>query len=505
MVILDGRRLTSDALMRVACSRERVRISPRQWPAIRASARFVARHAVSSAPIYGINTGFGALADVKIAPRDLRNLQTNIIRSHHAGVGEPFAPELVRAAMAIRLNSLVRGFSGVSELCLRRLCAFLNHDIVPVVPRKGSVGASGDLAPMAAIGMALLGEGEVWFRGRRMHSRRALHAVNLAPWRPGPKEGLALLNGTQFSTAIAAYVHDRGHRLTAAADLCGALSVEALRGSATPFDDRITRVRPHAGARLSARRIRRLLAGSAILRSHEKCAKVQDAYSLRCMAQVHGAVQDLFASTRRTLQIELNSVTDNPLIFAADDEALSGGNFHAEPIAFTLDMMAIGLAELASISERRVFRMLDPKLSDLKPFLAHDPGLNSGFMMAQVTAAALVAQNKTLCHPASVDSIPTSANQEDHVSMSMNAGLKALEVLENTEYVLGIELLCACQALDLLRPLRSSARIESIKRAFRADIPFLTKDAPLAPLIERSRRFITALSASAEVVSSRAR
>lgn len=488
MVVLDGKTLTLEKLLSIARAHERIGIKKTTWSNIRAAHAAVQRRVTQKKAIYGINTGFGALSQVRIAERDLKKIQYNILISHSAGVGKPFASELVRAALALRINTLIRGHSGVSEQLIKNLVLLLNNNIVPIVPQKGSVGASGDLAPMAATGCALIGKGEVFYKGKRMSAQRALRHARIKPLQLQPKEGLSLINGTQFSTAISAFVNVDGTQLCDTADVCGALSLDALKGSDTPFARAIAHVRPHPGVLQSARTIRSLIRGSEILRSHKNCVKVQDPYSLRCMAQVHGAVRDVFHDARKTVEIEMNSVTDNPII--VNNRILSGGNFHAEPIAFALDMMAIGLAELASISERRIFRLLDSKLSGLNAFLALKPGLHSGFMIAQVTAAALVSQNKTLCHPASIDSIPTSANQEDHVSMSMNAGIKALEVLENTQYVLAIELLCACQALDLLKPLKTSPPLEKIKKGIRRIVPFITTDRPLTPEIEKVKAFI---------------
>ena len=490
MVVLNGEQLTITQLIAIACKRERVRIKNSQWHAIRKARRFVMQHASDSTATYGINTGFGALAQVSIAPKDLQTLQRNIVLSHSAGVGDHLPPDIVRGALALRINTLVSGFSGVSEQLIKTLVALLNTDIIPLVPKKGSVGASGDLAPLAAIGLAVLGKGDVLYKGRRMSAARALRRAKIRPLVLGPKEGLALINGTQVSTSIAAFVAYIGARICDRADIAGALSLDALRGSVTPFSPTIVRLRAHRGSYVSARNIRNAIRGSRILRAHRTCPVVQDAYSLRCMAHVHGAVRDIFACAEKTVTTEVNAVTDNPLVFADKERILSGGNFHAEPIAFCLDFMAIGLAELASISERRIFRMLDSKLSGLNAFLAKKPGLHSGFMLGQTTAAALVSHNKTLCHPASVDSIPTSADQEDHVSMSMNAALKALEVLENTKYVLAIEMLCACQALDLLAPLKSSSYLERVKRRIRKQVPFVTRDRTLTPLIERIKKLI---------------
>ncbi len=490
MVVLSGEHLTITKLIAIACKKEKVRIKSALRHTIRKAHRFVARHASDSKPIYGINTGFGALAQVCIAQKDIQTLQHNIILSHSAGVSNPLPVEIVRAALALRINTLIRGYSGVSEQLIKTLVALLNHDIIPLVPQKGSVGASGDLAPLAAIGLAVLGMGDVLYNGRRMSAANALRRAKIRPLRLGPKEGLALINGTQVSTAIAAFVHFIGARLCDQADTNGALSLDALRGSVKPFSPDIIRLRPHRGGHISARNIRTFMKGSRILRAHSTCPVVQDAYSLRCMAHVHGAVRDVFSYAQQTIAIEINAVTDNPLVFPDKNVILSGGNFHAEPIAFCLDFMAIGLAELASISERRIFRLLDSRLSGLNAFLAKKPGLHSGFMLAQTTAAALVSHNKTLCHPASVDSIPTSADQEDHVSMSMNAGLKALEVLENTKYVLAIEMLCACQALDLLKPLKTSPYLERVKHKVRKRVPFITRDRILTPLLEKTKTLI---------------
>jgi histidine ammonia-lyase len=490
MVTIDGRGLKIKELCRIAEGGSGIKISARAWPGIRRAERFIRRRLSDRRPIYGINTGFGALAQVRIADPDLLLLQNNILLSHNSGIGPPFPERLVRAAMVLRINTLVHGHSGVSPGLIRFLTVLVNRGVTPVVPIKGSVGASGDLAPMAAIGLVIIGKGTAYYRGRRLPATAALAKAGLKPYRLKPKEGLSLLNGTQFSTAIAALVSREGSELLDTADVSGAMSAEGLMGTDTQFDPNIFRVRPHPGAVASARNIRSLLKGSKILRKHRDCKKVQDPYSLRCMAQVHGAVRDLFGFTDRTIETEMNSVTDNPLVFPEADRILSGGNFHAEPIAFALDIMAIGLAEIASIAERRIFRLLDHELSGLPPFLARDPGLNSGLMMAQTTAAALVSQNKILCHPASVDSIPTSADQEDHVSMSMNAGLKAMEVLENTKYVLAIEFLCAGQAIGLLRPLRTSPRLEKILGSIRRAVPFIGRDRELTPAIEGIKALI---------------
>ena len=489
MVVLDGRNLTIEKVRNIARG-EKVKISPGLWKKVLQAEKFVNKHIGNKKAIYGINTGFGALARVRIGLKDLIRLQRNILLSHNAGVDRPFSKEFVRAAMAIRINTLIQGYSGVSCELIKNLVTLLNKDIIPIVPRKGSVGASGDLAPMASIGLILLGKGKVFYKGKIISASRGLKLAGIKRLTLKPKEGLSLLNGTQFSTGIAALINYEARRLCEVADIAGAISIDGLRGSVTPFSPHIFRVRPHPGAVKSAKRIRRLLKGSAILRSHKNCSKVQDAYSLRCMAQVHGAVWDLLEFARKTVEIELNAITDNPLIFTKNNTILSGGNFHAEPIAFALDIMTMALTELSSISERRTFRLLDSDLSGINSFLTPKPGVNSGLMMAQITAASLVSYNKTLSFPGSVDSIPTSADQEDHVSMSMNAGLKALEVLENTKYVLAIELLCGTQALDLLRPLRSSRIIENIKRKIRKEVSFISSDRPLTPEIEKIKAMI---------------
>jgi histidine ammonia-lyase len=491
MVIVNGNDLTIKKLKKIAFCQDSMKVTKSSWAKVRRSSAFVAKQISSNKTIYGFNTGFGALAQVRIEPKDLKELQQNILLSHNAGVGQKFPSPFVRAAIALRINTLIKGHSGVTERLIRTLLAMLKNDIVPIVPQKGSVGASGDLAPMAAIGLALIGKGEVLYKEKRMTAQRALKITRLKPLKLKPKEGLSLINGTQFSTAIAALVNLYTARMCDIADTHGALSLDALRGSNKPFDPRIFELRPHPGAAISARNIRNLLMGSNIIRSHRKCTKVQDPYSLRCMAQVHGAVRDVCRDACKTIEIEMNSVTDNPLVFAESNTILSSGNFHAEPIAFALDTMSIALAELASISERRIFRLLDSRLSGLNSFLSTKPGLNSGFMMTQVTAASLVAQNKILSHPASVDSIPTSANQEDHVSMSMNAGLKALEILNNTKYVLAIEALCACQALDLLKPLHTSKALEKVKRKIRKYVGFVENDQSLSEYIEKLQNYIS--------------
>jgi histidine ammonia-lyase len=452
----------------------------------------VDRKAAGTEPVYGINTGFGALADTPI-PRDaLGALQLNLLRSHAAGVGEPLPVRTVRASMALRANVLAKGYSGIRRGTLELLIELLNRRVHPRVPARGSVGASGDLAPLAHLSLVLIGEGEaVVGDGQQLLSGgAALTAAGLAPVTLAPKEGLALINGTQPSTAVAALAALGAERLTRAADIAAALSIDALRGSTVPFDPRIHAARPHAGQRTSAANILALLAGSAINQSHEHCGRVQDAYSLRCAPQVQGAARDALRFVHDTLTIEANSATDNPMVFAGADDIVSGGNFHGAPVAIASDLCTIALAQLVTISERRSDRLVNPALSDLPAFLTSDSGVHSGYMMAQVAAAALVSEIKTLAHPASVDTIPTSANREDHVSMSMGAALKAERALHLATRVIAVEILCACQAIDLLAPLTTSHRLQRVHARVRSIVPRLAGDRPPAPDIEAITKIV---------------
>ncbi|MCA9322241.1 MAG: histidine ammonia-lyase, partial [Planctomycetes bacterium] len=397
--------------------------------------------------VYGINTGFGKLANTKIDPDRLQELQRNLILSHASGVGDPLPPDVVRLALLLRANALARGHSGVRPVVIETLLQLLSHDVLPVIPAKGSVGASGDLAPLAHLALVLIGEGEATVDGKVVSGIDALAHCGLVPLVLEAKEGLALINGTQISCAIGAAAWIRSRRLVQLADLCCACTLEALRGSARPFDERVGALRPHPGHLETAARVRGYLAESEILVSHADCDRVQDQYSLRCVPQVHGAVRDALRHVGDVLAREIVSVTDNPLVFPDSGDVISAGNFHAEPLAIPFDYATMAISELASISERRIENMVNPDLSRLPPFLVNDSGLNSGFMIAQVTAAALVSENKVLSHPASVDSIPTSANKEDHVSMAPIAARKFAEVVNNTTWVLAIELLAAHQAM----------------------------------------------------------
>jgi histidine ammonia-lyase len=488
-VVLDGERLTLEQVEAIADGR-RCTLAASARKRVRASRAAVERAVLSGGSVYGVNTGFGELAQVRVDDRHLDRLQLNLVRSHAAGVGAPLAPRTVRAILALRANCLARGHSGVRLATLLRILELLERGIHPVVPEQGSVGASGDLAPLAHVALALVGEGEVFHDGVRIAARTALRRERLAPLRLAAKEGLALINGTQMMTAVGVLALLRAERLAVVADLAGAMSLEALMGSHRAFDRRIHDARPHPGQAQSAANLRRLLPQSAIERAHAGCGRVQDCYSLRCMPQVHGAVRDALAHVRAVLEIEINASTDNPMVFAADDAIVSGGNFHGQPVSLALDHLATASASLATISERRIDRLLDPHRSDLPAFLTPDPGLNSGFMLAHVTAAALVSENKVLTHPASVDTIPTSAGKEDHVSMGAHAARKAANVVEHVATVLAIELLCAAQALDLRRPLTAGRGVEAARRALRARIDPLRGDRYMAGEIERARGLV---------------
>ena len=445
----------------------------------------VARILARGEPVYGVNTGFGKLASVRIASDDLAKLQRNIVLSHAAGIGTPMPIPVCRLMLALKLASLARGASGVQPATVSLLEQMLRHDIIPVVPCQGSVGASGDLAPLSHMACAMIGVGEAWHGGTLLPAADALNRAGLQPLILGPKEGLALLNGTQFSTAYALAALFQAERLLASSIVVGALCTEAARGSDTPFDPRIHTLRGHAGQQDVAAALRDLMAGSAIRASHLiGDERVQDPYCLRCQPQVLGAALDLLRQTARTLVIEANGVTDNPLILVGEDGntdmALSGGNFHAEPVAFAADIMALAICEIGSIAERRVAMLIDPALSGLPAFLTPRPGLNSGFMIPQVTAAALVSENKQRATPCSVDSIPTSANQEDHVSMAAHGARRLMEMNDNLAAILGIELLVAAQGCDFHRPLDSSAPLESVRRLLRQSVARLDQDRLMA-------------------------
>jgi histidine ammonia-lyase len=487
---LTGAGLTLDDLAEAAGRRARVVLAPSARRAMTASRKTVESAIARGARVYGVNTGFGKFADVAISPEELEDLQRNLVRSHSAGVGAPLPDRVVRAMMVLRANALAKGFSGIRAATVESLLRMLDADILPVVPEQGSVGASGDLAPLAHLALALMGEGRVRRRGRHLPAGRALRDAGLKPVVLAAKEGLALVNGVQMSVAVGGLALERALFLCRVADIAGAASLDAARGSDAAFDPRVLSVRPHPGAAVSAKNLRFLLSGSAIRESHRGCGKIQDNYALRCMPQVHGAARDAFEHARVVLEREMNSATDNPLVFASAGRIISGGNFHGAPVGLVLDYAAIAATDLASISERRIEKLVNPALSDLPAFLVAEGGLNSGLMMAQVTAAALVSECKILAHPASVDSIPTSAGKEDHVSMSPIAARKFSSVVENLERVLAIELLVALQAMEFLRPLATSRPLERIRRSFRRAVPPWKADRQLATDLEKARVFL---------------
>ncbi len=500
-VRLTGRDLTLGDLRAIAEREARAVLAPGARRAMAASRRVVDRALSRGDRLYGLTTGFGKFADVVIPPGEIDRLQRNLVRSHAAGVGKELPPGAVRAMMVLRANALARGFSGVRVSTVETLLAMLAADLLPVVPQQGSVGASGDLAPLAHLALALIGEGEVRRRGRRMRARSALAAARISPVALGAKEGLALINGVQMSVAVGGLALERAIFLSKAADLCGAATLDASRGSDAAFDSRIVGARPHPGALVSARNLRRLLSGSAIRESHRGCGRVQDNYALRCMPQVHGAARDAFAHAREVLEREMNSATDNPLVFPGRGEIVSGGNFHGAPVGLPLDYAAIAATDLASISERRIQKLMNPATSELPAFLVEKGGINSGLMMAQVTAAALVSECKALAHPASVDSIPTSADKEDHVSMSPIAARKLAAIVQNLEWVLAIELLSAFQAMEFLRPLSTSRPLEAVRRAFRRAVPAWKVDRQLHRDLEASRVFLSSPAFAGAVAS----
>jgi histidine ammonia-lyase len=480
---LTGNDLRIEDVWAVAVGRAPVALTDEartQMAAARALVEQAAEHT------YGVNTGFGRFVSESIPDDQVDELQLRLLRSHSCGVGEPYPDEVVRAAMLLRANALAKGYSGARVETVELLVECLNRGVLPYVPARGSVGASGDLAPLAHLALPLVGEGQAWFEGTLLSGADALAAAGLEPIRLVAKEGLSLINGTQFMAAMASLALVRARRLAAIADLACALSLEALQGSRTSFHPAIHQARPLRGQLDSAANIHRLLEGSAIIESHRWCDKVQDAYSLRCAPQVHGASRDLLDHVETTVAIELNAATDNPLVLVEEGLVVSNGNFHGQPLAFGLDALAMAVAELASISERRVERLVNPSLSDgLPPFLTQVGGLNSGFMIPQYVAAALVSENKSLCHPASVDSIPTSAGQEDHVSMGNAAGLKAQQVVANAERALAIELLAGAQAIEFLAPLEPGPGVRATHAAVRELSERLRDDRSLAADIER--------------------
>jgi histidine ammonia-lyase len=490
---IDGEHLDFKLLYRVVFEGAKVELAPAARARMLASRAVIERLIESGDAVYGVNTGFGKLASVRISPEQIGELQVNLVRSHACGLGAALTEHETRATLVLRANAIAKGFSGVRPVVAETLCAMLNAGVHPVIPSQGSVGASGDLAPLAHLAQVAIGEGEAIFQGRAIFGGDAMRGAGIAPLALEAKEGLALLNGTQAMLALLALGLRNAEMAVDTADVAAALSLDALRGSPAAFDEKIAAVRPYAGHAITARNLRRLNHGSAIRESHrstEKDKRVQDAYSLRCTPQVHGAVRDTLDQVRATLSVELNSATDNPLVFADSGEVISGGNFHGQPLAMAADQLAVALATLAGISERRVEQMTNPQTSLLPAFLIREAGLNSGFMILQVAAAALASEMKTQATPHSVDSIPTSANQEDYVSMGMGGARRIQPMLTNLRNVLAIELLSACQGLDLLAPLRTGKEAQKGYEIVRAQSKMVDADRSLAPDIRAVERRI---------------
>jgi len=496
-ISIDGNSLTLTDVARVARGEIQVTLSDDARARMEASRALIDRFVDEERTVYGITTGFGVFSEVHIGREEVLELQRNLILSHCAGMGEPYPVAVVRGMMLLRANALAKGFSGIRTIVVERLLEMLNRGVVPVIPSQGSVGASGDLAPLAQLAAALMGEGQVFWDGSRISAREGLRVIGRDPIVYEAKEGIAMINGTQAITSIGSLAVVKTALLLDLADLAAAMTLDALMGTDAAFDERIHQVRPHPGQLHVASRMRELVRGSEIRESHRECEKVQDAYSLRCVPQVHGAARDAIGFVSGKLGIEVNSATDNPLIFAEDGVSFSGGNFHGAPVAMACDVGTIAVTDLASISERRIERLVNPDLSGLPAFLVEKGGLHSGFMIAQVTAAALVSESRALSHPASVDSIPTSANKEDHVSMGPTAAWKFSRAADNLEKVLAIELMCAAQALEFRRPLRSSEQIEKAIELIRTRVARWEGDRFLQPDLEEMVEMIAELGAIA--------
>lgn len=476
---ITGQNLTAQNVFQVAFSPEmKIELSPSAREKMQTSRNYIEKRISAGEVMYGVNTGFGAFSSVRISDSEIEQLQKNLIRSHSIGIGTPFTKEQTRAMMLLRANALARGHSGIRPAVVDKILEFLNHNIIPVIPQQGSVGASGDLAPLSHLALSLIGEGEAWAQdGTITRVSNLLQAKNLKPLELKAKEGLSLINGCQVMTAVGLIELERARRLIKLADIAGAASLEALRGSRKAFDPLISQTRPHAGESKTAANLRKILGEtSQIADSHLECDKVQDAYSLRCMPAVHGAVKDTWNYVLNVLQTEANSSTDNPLVFPEDNKILSCGNFHGMPVAFAMDFSGIAFSSLASISECRIAKLINPAMSELPAFLTTQGGLNSGHMIVQVAAASLVSENKVLAHPASVDSIPTSAEKEDHVSMGTIAARKFSSILENATNVVTLELLSATQGLDILKPLKASAGVQQALETIRKKVPFAYQD-----------------------------
>jgi histidine ammonia-lyase len=492
MVVLSSENMTFEEFINVAINKEKVTLSKDLIGVIKKARDLVEKLDKQDKPIYGINTGFGFLAGKKIDKSQIEELQFNLIRSHCTAVGEPYSQSVTRGIMLLRARVMSQGFSGIRVEVIQLLLDLLNRNILPVIPSQGSVGASGDLAPLAHLAIVLIGEGEVFYNGKMEQTRDVFKKENIIPIKLLSKEGLVLINGTQAMTANGLIQLYRAKNILKSSDIIISMTLDALKGTVKAFDEKISLVRPHKGQITVSQNVRNILKGSEILVSHDGCGKVQDAYSLRCVPQVHGAIRDVIDYIEKTLFVEMNSVTDNPLVFPETEEIISGGNFHGEPIAFAMDFLGIAISEIASISERRVEQMVNPNSNDHLPaFLIEDEGVNSGFMIAHVTAASLTSENKVYAHPSSVDSIPTSANKEDHVSMGTIGSNKAAKIIDNVEKVIAIEYLCAAQALDLRRPLKSSEVVEKAVSILREEVPFLIKDGYLKPFMESAIKIVS--------------
>jgi histidine ammonia-lyase len=502
-LILGENPLTLEEIKEVAFLNRKVTLSKKSRAIVSESYLYLKSRTEKDETIYGVNTGFGLMSHVKIAPKEIEELQYNLLRSHAVGTGQSISIEAARAMILLRAANLALGYSGIRVELIEQLLNVLNAKITPYIPEQGSVGASGDLAPLSHLALVLIGEGKAYYRGKLMSGGQALRAAGLKKIRLGPKEGLALINGTQFMTALGALSLLEAEYLCDVADVSGAMTTEALRGTTAAFEPEIHAVRPHPGQIQVAKRLRSILAPggklSAIAQSHLDCGKVQDPYSLRCMPQVHGASRDSLRFVREILEREINSVTDNPLVFKKSGKILSGGNFHGQIVSIGMDLLSIAMAEIASISEQRIEKLVNPAISELPAFLVKEGGLNSGFMIVQVAAASIVSENKTLCHPASVDSIPTSADKEDHVSMGAWAARKASLVVQNCRRVLAMELLSASQGLEFHRPLKSSLLIEKAHKKIRSKIPFMKKDRTLYIDIEIVEKFLIGHEIEAKV------
>ncbi len=492
MLEIDGQPFSLQQIARVATGAEHVTLADAARQRVEASRRSIEKILAEGRVVYGVNTGFGKLSDYSIAPEELRSLQLNLVRSHACGVGQPLSEAETRAMLFLRANVLALGYSGARTVVVETLIKMLERNVHPLIPEKGSVGASGDLAPLAHLALVVIGEGEAVYRGERMTGGEAMRRAAIEPLQLEAKEGIALLNGTQAMTAVGALALLRAEILLRVADVAGAMTLEALRGTPTAFDERIHLLRPHAGQIAVAVHLRELLSDSEIRASHlEDDPRVQDAYSLRCMPQVHGAARAAIGHARETVETETGSATDNPLVFADTEEVLSGGNFHGAPLALTFDYACVALTHLANMSERRIERLVNPDLSEgLPPFLAIHPGISSGFMIAQVTAVALLNEMKILAHPASTDNLPTSGNKEDHVSMGMTAATKLRALVENAEHIFAIELLAAAEALESRAPLKPGLGVRRAYDIVRSFVPRLTQDRPLAPDIAKAAEAI---------------